>query len=236
MDKLLLFEIKGDYAHFKKYYTTTSPLTFEIPPPPTLAGIISAIIGLDKKEYLNFFSDTSQFKMAVRLLNPVVKIRLTLNYIDTKHHFWRIHNRTQIQTEFLKNPHYRIYFYHSDKTIYDSLKRHLENHTSVYSVSLGLSQLLGNTLYGEEREIELLENDSFIPIHSVIPRWKECINNIQYSMGAEIFSVNYPLHMTPDRIVDERGDILFDRQGKAIVCQPLKAFHVKETGENIVFF
>ncbi|MDI3478645.1 MAG: CRISPR-associated protein Cas5h, partial [Thermoanaerobacterium sp.] len=32
--KSLIFDIYGDFGHFKKYYTTSSPLTFSFPPPP----------------------------------------------------------------------------------------------------------------------------------------------------------------------------------------------------------
>ncbi len=87
MDKILKFKIWGDYAHFKKFYTTTSPLTFEFPPPPTIIGIISAIIGLDKNEYLEHFQNPDEFKIALSIQNPIKKVRWTQNLIDTKHHF-----------------------------------------------------------------------------------------------------------------------------------------------------
>jgi len=54
--KVLVFDLFGDFAHFRKYYTTTSPLTFSFPPPPTIAGILGAIYGASKEEYLDIFS------------------------------------------------------------------------------------------------------------------------------------------------------------------------------------
>jgi len=79
------------------------------------------------------------------------------------------------------------------------------------------------------------KGDSVIPVHSVIPRWKTRVKSIEYPGGAEIFSVNYPLHMTPERVVDDRDDVLFDRNGHAIYCIPDTYYQV-ETGENIVLF
>jgi len=35
----LVFDVKGDLGHFRKFYTTSSPLTFSFPPPPTVRGI-----------------------------------------------------------------------------------------------------------------------------------------------------------------------------------------------------
>ena len=47
--KVLVFDIYGDLAHFRKFYTTSSPLTFPFPPPSTIKGMLGAIIGVDKK-------------------------------------------------------------------------------------------------------------------------------------------------------------------------------------------
>lgn len=235
MEKLLHFQLRGDYGHFKKYYTITSPLTFEIPPPPTIMGIISAVIGLDKRQYLHSFENPEEYKLAIHIKSPVKKIRMTLNLIDTKKHFWRIKNRTQIRTEFVKDPRYDLYFWHQDTHLYNTLKERLETHTSVYTVSLGLSQLLGDIQFIGEKEVIMKKGEGIVPVLSVIPRWKQIVKDIEYPEGSEIFSVNYPLHMTPERVVDDRDDILFDRNGRAIDCFPHAYYHV-ETGENIVFF
>ena len=46
--KVLVFDIWADYGHFRKFYTTTSPLTFSFPAPSTIAGILGAIYGAGK--------------------------------------------------------------------------------------------------------------------------------------------------------------------------------------------
>jgi len=236
MNKIIIFNLWGDYAHFKKFYTTTSPLTFEFPPPPTIFGILSAIIGLDKTEYLDHFQHPDDFKLALRILNPIKKVRWTENLIDTKHHFWRIKNRTQIRTEFLKDPSYCIYFRHNDPSIYNRLKEQLQNHQSVYSVCLGLSELLANFEYIGETGTESVRSDQEIELQSVLP--ESCLSDersIQFEGNREIFKVNYPILMQSNRIVNKREGILFERNGKPIRCR-LKEHWVTETGETIVFF
>jgi len=236
MSKILVFKLWGDYAHFKKFYTTTSPLTFEFPPPPTLIGIISAIIGLDKTEYLDHFQNPDEFKLAVKIINPVKKVRWTENLIDTKHHFWRIKNRTQIRTEFLKDPAYMIYFSHSDPLIYNLLNENLQNHQSVYSVCLGLSELLANFEYIGETEIEVTISDQEINLHSVLPEsYLMDKASISFEGNREIFKVNYPILMQPNRIVNKREDILFERNGRPIACTLKKSWKT-EAGEHLVFF
>ena len=236
MTKILKFKLWGDYANFKKYYTTTSPLTFEFPPPPTLIGVISAIIGLDKYEYLSHFQNTDIFKLAVCLNNPVKKVRWTQNLIDTKKHFWIIHNRTQIRTEFLKDPSFIIYFWHQDESIYQSLKQHLENHTAIYSISLGLSELLANFEYLGEICISEKINNKFVPIDSVIPsNYIKSEKGIDFEVGKEIFQVNFPIFMNPERIVEKRAKIIFERNANSIKCNPENYWQL-ESGEKVVFF
>jgi len=236
MEKVLVFKVWGDYAHFKKYYTTTSPLTFEFPPPTALFGIISAIIGLQKDKYLEYFQDEKCFKLAVSFNNPIKKIRWTQNLIDTKKHFWKIKGRTQIRTEFLKDPSFTIYFYHSDRSIYDKLKGHLKNHTSVYSISMGLSELLANFDFIGELGIEKKFSDNKIEIDSVMPESKlKGENPIDFTSSCEIFKINYPLVMSPDRVVFKRENIIFDRVAKPIKCSVENYFKTSD-GDNIVFF
>lgn len=234
MDKILKFKLWGDYAHFKKYYTTTSPLTFEFPPPPTIIGIISAIIGLDKEEYLNYFQDADEYKIALSLNAPVNKVRWTQNLIDTKHHFWKIHNRTQIRIEFLKNPSYTIYFWHKNEAIYQSLNEYLVQHRSVYSFGLGLSELLANFVFDGEKDVQNINDTELVHINSVVPAEALVENKIDYEIGKEIFGVNYPIFMNTERIVQKRGSVLFERKGKPLKCKPESYWQV-ETGEKIVF-
>lgn len=236
MKTIIKFRLWGDYAHFKKYYTTTSPLTFAMPPPPTIIGIISAILGYSKEYnyYLTKFPENS-YNIAIQLNNNINKVRWTLNLIDTKHHIWNIHNRTQIRTEYLKNPSYTIYFSHKDKEIYESLQNKLYKHNSIYSISLGLSELLANFEFLGEEKISQVENGSFVQIDSVIPASSLSEENcIDYESGKEIFMVNYPLIMNQERIVEKRGEIIFERNAKSIRCKP-KIYWETESGERIVF-
>ncbi len=83
MTRVLVFEVWGEYGHFRKHYTTTSPLTFSIPSRTALTGLIGAIIGLPKEEYLGYFR-RKRAQIGVRLMAPVKKVRFSENLIDTK--------------------------------------------------------------------------------------------------------------------------------------------------------
>lgn len=236
MTKVLVFRLWGDYGHFKKFYTTTSPLTFEFPPPVTVLGIVSAIIGLDRDSYLERFKDPSMFRLAVCLDRPVKKVRWTQNLIDTKRHFWKIHNRTQIRTEFLKDPGFKFFFSHKDPEIYHQLKENLKSHKSHYTVSLGLSELLADFSFCGEQSVTSLETNEWQDIQSVIPcSALQDETAVEFEDGKELFKINYPVEMMPDRVVTRREDVIFERRGLTVACRVKKAFQT-ENGEKIVFF
>ncbi|MCB5262649.1 MAG: CRISPR-associated protein Cas5, partial [Candidatus Cloacimonetes bacterium] len=81
-DKILCFELFGDYAQFRKFFTNMSPLSFSIPPRTVLTGIIGAILGIDKLKNPETFSGQNSF-IALRLMSPVKKTKIAHNYLKT---------------------------------------------------------------------------------------------------------------------------------------------------------
>lgn len=233
MDKIIAFDVWGDYAHFRKYYTTTSPLSFSFPPRTTIAGLISAIIGIDKKEYLNYFSKETA-KIGLKIINPIKKVRIAQNLIDTKKAIMmsRIKTRTQIRFEFLKDSKYRIYFYHEDEFIYQKAKNYLQNHKCTYTPCFGLSENIANFEYSGEFGIEKKENTDFVQIDSVIPT-KE-IEKVDFETNREYFTERMPTEMNNERIVTEYGEIMFERNGGKIKAK-INHFWELENNERILF-
>jgi CRISPR-associated protein Cas5h len=220
-ENFLIFDLWGDYAHFKKYYTTSSPLTFSIPPRTAVIGLISAIIGKAKNEYLSLMTK-EKAEIAVRILNPSKKVRIKQNLIDTKGGYWRpvkrgnLTGRTQILFEYLKNPKFRIYFRHSDIEIYDLLKKNLKSHKSVYTPYLGISELLAGFVFVSECTISERSNGKeFIDIHSVIPLNKDTKLDLLQG-GKKYFKERIPIEMLPGRIVTEYREVLYEIEGKTI--------------------
>lgn len=79
--KVVAFDIWGDYGHFRRFFTTSSPLTYSFPPPTAVRGIVGAILGLDKDAYLE---STADLYVGVRILMPVRRVRWEQNLIFTK--------------------------------------------------------------------------------------------------------------------------------------------------------
>lgn len=248
-----MFDVWGDYAHFRRFYTTTSPLSFPIPPRTALCGLIGAIIGLEKEDndYLNYFSTNFAF-IALKLLNPIKKTIIAENLINTKpgvvkglgmNLIDRKAGRTQIRFEFLKNQKYRLYFYCPDGEdgLYQKLKYNLTNHKTKYTPCLGLSENIANFEFIGEFEIKKLSpsNDP-ISISTVIPLQKTSSENgIYFEPEGEYFAIRIPVELNTERVVTKYSDIIFDRNGRPIQAKLIEPYvninYPDGRSENIVF-
>jgi len=235
--KVIVFDLWGDLAHFRKPYTTTSPLTYSIPSGTALAGILGAITGKQKNSYFTLFEKGS-YSLAIGIKESIKKLRIALNLIDTKSaiKMSKIKNRTQIRTEFLQNPHYRIYFSHSKEEFYQEVKKNLQEHTAVYTISLGLSGNLANFSYLGEYEAKEVENlaGEFIPITSVIRNDGYSAGDVDFSQG-EFFTETVPMQMKEGREVTDYAEILFESRGKPIPIKVKRYWEIEGLQEKVVF-
>ena len=128
VNKLIAFDIWGDYGYFRRGYTSTSTITYPFPSRTTLAGLISGILGLEKDSYHDIFSENNS-ELGLRILNPIKKININLNYTNTKDSILlseiKSNPRVQVQAEFLKDVKYRVYVSLDDDNLMEELYENL---------------------------------------------------------------------------------------------------------------
>jgi CRISPR-associated protein Cas5h len=217
LTKIIAIDVWGDYACYRRGYTTTSPLTYPIPPRTSLAGLISALLGKERDSYWHLFQPTDAL-FGVQLLSPIRKIRITQNLIDTKSGLnlqKTKGQRTQIPFEYLKDPRYRIYFWISDSEELEKLRELVSNHKSVYTPYLGLSECVANLEFvGEFTEIhEKASGDDGVDIATVISG-----ENFQIKIepGKKYGKVRIPHTMNAERVVTKFADVLYEENGNPI--------------------
>lgn len=238
--KVLVFDIWADYAHFRKFYTTSSPLTFSFPPPSTIAGILGAIYGTSKHEYLEIFSSGKCY-IAIKVVNPVKKIRMGINLINTKGNYWvpygnKYHEpRTQIRTEFLKDPCFRIYFSHKDEKVIERLDKLIKEHKSIYTVSLGLSELLADCKHIGLYNAENTADSRTVELSTPLVFSNLISDGLEIETGKKYFKEKIPIIMNPERIIEKYDDVIFEPEGKTIKAKVTTCCRI-ENGENIAFF
>ncbi|WP_096389953.1 type I-B CRISPR-associated protein Cas5b [Halopenitus persicus] len=157
-DRCLSFTIRSTWGHFKRVGRSVTKQTYRIPPRTTVAGLLAAIVGVDRDSYYDVFqSDSSAIA-----ITPLADLR-TINVpttglgtdpgqdvTQTSGH-WRSYQITYQDTtkdrqlhayEVLADPVYRIDVAVEDTSFHKSLRDHLKNGTSVYPPSLGKSEYL----------------------------------------------------------------------------------------------
>ncbi|RKY40733.1 MAG: type I-B CRISPR-associated protein Cas5 [Candidatus Omnitrophota bacterium] len=152
IERLLIFDIKGPVAHFRKFYTNSSSLSYSFPSRTTITGLIAGILGREKDKYYDEFS-SDRCKIAVSIRTPVRKIMQTINYVRTKSlgELNLSAGHTQVPLEIVlpfesNELKYRIYFYHKDNT-FDELKEVLEKEKFVYPPYLGISEFIADVKF-----------------------------------------------------------------------------------------
>jgi CRISPR-associated protein Cas5, N-terminal domain len=164
--EVLVFEVFGSLGHFRKFYTTSSALTYPFPPPTVLRGLVGAIIGLRREEYL---THTKDLKFAVQILSPVKTFTISVNFINTKRKgggfepslkAWlkaEDSARTQVIQQLVKDPSYRV-FVLGDGEVFETLKEHLQMREFFYTPVLGTSEHIAEIEYVGMFEVKELEN------------------------------------------------------------------------------
>jgi len=148
--EIIIFDLVGKMAHFRKYYTNSSSLTYYFPPRTTIIGLIAGIIGYKRDTYYKDFS-FEKAKVAISIKSKFKKIIETLNYIwaekptelnlSKKQH-------TQIPLEILVSLNlndsirYRIYFYHTDEKIFKDVIDRIISNKIIYPPYLGISEFI----------------------------------------------------------------------------------------------
>lgn len=179
--KCIVFDVWSNYACFRRGYTTTSIISYPFPSRTTIAGFLAGILGYERDSYYDLFQKNNS-KIGLRIINPIKKTHLNLNYINTNRGFFlrdikSNSKRTRISAEYLKDVKYRFYVQLDNHEVMNELFNLIREHESVYTPYLGISECIANysmvgdglynieSLNGENVDIDsivLKENTSIV--------------------------------------------------------------------------
>ena len=218
--EMAVFDIWGDYGHFRRGYTTTSPLTYPFPSRTTIAGIIAAILGMERDTYYNIFDETNSL-FALQILNPIKKVTFNQNLIDTKTGYFLWDNngqRTQIPFEYLKNPKYRIFIWIKDNELFKRLCNCVQQRKTVYTLYMGITEHIAQyapykdgCIKAERREAkDKVEIDSIIPLPAKL-------NVYNLNSGLVVGYTKVPgFFENKERIIQKYIEFYYEENGKPL--------------------
>jgi CRISPR-associated protein Cas5h len=198
MGVVLVFDIAGDMALFRKPYTTTSMVSYPFPTPTAIAGLIGAIVGInhgaaqDAKnawlwDHLQYVQIGLSLRSSIRWINTAVNLMKfkTTNADMTEH--------IQVKHQLVKKPRYRVYV--RGGSVYSQLKQKLEGDEFVYTPCLGAAYALAEVTYVGEYEAQSASQKQ--GFDTVIPSCEGLELDIVRS-GA-VFSEKVPARMSSRR-------------------------------------
>lgn len=216
-EEFLIFDIWGEAAHFRRYDTTSSPLSWTFPPRPTVFGILGAILGYDKKNYLAEFQDEN-IDVAISIQQRPRSLRVAFNDTETKGvKLFRTTRHTQIRREILVDARYRIFFRHPNADLQTRLTDLVHGHQSVYTVSLGQASLLADFAFVASMKPNAFELTSEKEVVSVVPF--DAAQPVKTADAAPILINSLPRQMTPERIVTAYQDVFYDARRTELLIQ-----------------
>ncbi|MCK4664334.1 MAG: type I-B CRISPR-associated protein Cas5 [Bacteroidales bacterium] len=248
--EILIFDISSEYGHFRKYNTTTSPLTYSIPTRTAIAGVLGAILGMEREISIGvypegvipvqeFFSKQNS-DIAIQIINPVKKENVGINLINTKTSFCDLTKagRTQIEFELLKDLKFRIFVsLNNDINVFNDLTERIRRKKHHFSPYLGLAQFTATIEFVDKKQAKLLENltQKYIEIITAVNLSKiNDENPIEFDYSAMYSANNMPVEMNRNREIQEYSEVIIEKNGQPIKAKIDNYYNIEKYG-NILF-
>ena len=219
--KIISFRLRGKMAHFRKFYSNSSALSYFIPPRTTISGILAGLLGWERDGYYDIFS-LEQCKIAVACCVPVKKTMQKLNYLMIKKEgdfngSAEHHSQTATEMVIPQNIRsgyldYQVWISHQDDEIMNKMEKIIQPGFPGYC-SLGISLGLGTAFHlGWIEQMQILEGtekaeDGTKEISSVIPLRKLDEIDIKAIQNDKFYLIKeeIPLEFDKDRRITKNG-------------------------------
>lgn len=251
--KIISFHLNGKMAHFRKFYSNSSALSYYIPPRSTICGIIAGLLGRGRDIYYEEFS-LKNCKIAVTPQKSMKKTIQKLNYLMVKspndfNGFQEHHSQTPVELIIPQNLRtgyidYKIWIVHNDNSVMHELENLFNNKNELFYKSLGSCMSLGTAFnigwIEAEGIYEGIEVNGLFEanINSSIPLDKVIEINVGDLKDNKINLIKeeLPLEFDMNRCITDKGlkDILTNLEGGSIPV--IVDNYIKlDSGENIIW-
>lgn len=206
---VLVFDVRADMAMFRKPYTTTSQVSFAVPPPTAIAGLVAALAGIEHRANVDayraeFWQKLHGSRIAIGLLRPIQWFSTTVNLIKFKSANGDMAEHIQSKHQLIKNPCYRVYFQNGD--IYVDLKRRLEREEFVFTPYLGVAYALADIAYVGEFEAVPI-NDTETWVDSIVPLYNGV--HLDVMKGRGLHREKIPFQMNHQRELKQTVTVIY---------------------------
>ncbi len=227
MGPLVAFDLVGPMAHFRKFYTNSSSLSYHVPPRTTLMGVIAAMLGWSRDSYYEQLS-LERARIGAVLKTPVRTIVQTVNLLQTKTEDWHGRDsRTQIPIEWVLPRgdypdsvlRYRVYFQHEDPAITRDVAERVTALLYAYPLFLGVAfcpaWVENGRLYDGD-QVEWADDAKPVFIDSVVPTERVAESSRLLTPGVRILPDRMPLDFNVDRTLRTVTSVIWEDSAQSL--------------------
>lgn len=237
---LLILKLKGKFAHFRKFYTNSSSLSYSVPPRTTIIGLIAAVMGYERDSYYETFSK-DKLKVSIKKDKPTRKIMQSVNYIKatSPKSIFEPKDHTQIPLEILTGDdgvEYTIYISSSDRNFMDELEYRVKNNKYAYAPYLGAAPFNCTLKLYERINVEPEKSNELVRISTLINS-KYIVKgsvDIFENDNLKLLKERMPVEFLKDREIGSMASYIYDENGHSLKLKINTEF-IKLKDENIVF-
>ena len=182
-DRCLSFTVRGPWGHFRRIEGNIVKQTYRIIPRTTVAGLLAAVLGIERDGYYDLFAPDSS-AVAIEPVREIRTVNMPMNTLSTAAGNLQSLNgrgkisvklpdpttlRQQHNYEVLVDPAYRIDIALADDQWYTKLRETLAAGESHYVPSLGLSEHLADIEYHGEFDVADGPQTDTVEVDSAVP-------------------------------------------------------------------
>ena len=241
--RVVVFDVWSDFAFFRRPYSTTTSLTYNIMPRSAIEGLLGAILGIPYREVYPMLSDC---QIALGVIEPVRKFPFSNMHIHTD--FWQQMSEyldgeewkkqrnysAIVSLELLVSPKYRVYF--TSEKLLPRLEDALKNHHTIFTPYLGTSTMIANFEYVgtfDYHEVKRKETE----ISSIVP-YSNSLPDIVVERGQQYaIEQDIPGRINSDRELQSSYSAVYSPQGGTMKIRDVSVASVAMASEvqDIVF-
>lgn len=185
-DECLVFEVSGRWGHFKRIDGNLVKETYRIPPRTTVAGLVAAMLGIERNGYYDVFA-RGRSAIAVEPTTTLRTMNMPMNAMSTANSSEGLekvnsrgggptvafvdpsYNRQQHNYEVLVDPAYRVYLWLEDDARLDEFDKRLKAGKSHYTPSLGLSEYLASVERVGRFDVSGTDESESVEVDTAVP-------------------------------------------------------------------
>jgi len=244
--KTLVFTVKGQFAHWRKWFTTTSALTYSFPPRTAIVGLIGATLGIQRDDVSSVFP-MNMTRIAVCPMTRIIKDRLPQIWFQSPIRITggriadldKASERFQANLEVIRYPYYRIVFWHKDQDLMNDLNGRLKGKQWFYPPYLGMLGFLADVEFEADDEAEE-KNARNVELHSILPLSDRKGWSLEPSRsGNYIREERIPLDVLSERLFRYLSVAYIESAAQPLQVksedQDISYFHLKRKNLNIMW-